>query len=215
MSTAFESMDRMYRFQRYFYDFTRKYYLLGRDRLIREMDVRPGERVLEIGCGTGRNLIILARKHPGAYFYGLDASEAMLQTAGKNAASLVNIQFKTALANDFVFDKTFELADRFDKIFFSYSISMIPSWRGSIENALGNLKPGGELYIVDFYDQKELPALFRKVLKGWLAKFHVQYWEDLIPFLRSLEAAGFGKLAVTPLFRRYSFIAKFIADDPR
>ena len=74
-------MDRMYRFQRYFYDFTRKYYLLGRDRLLAEMDVQPGERILEAGCGTGRNLIILAKCHPKTYFYGLDASAAMLETA--------------------------------------------------------------------------------------------------------------------------------------
>ena len=33
MTTAFEKMDKMYRHQRYFYDLTRKYYLLGRDRL--------------------------------------------------------------------------------------------------------------------------------------------------------------------------------------
>jgi S-adenosylmethionine-diacylgycerolhomoserine-N-methlytransferase len=46
MSDAFENMDRMYRMQRYFYDLTRKYYLLGRDRLLTELDVQPGERVL-------------------------------------------------------------------------------------------------------------------------------------------------------------------------
>ena len=55
-------MDRMYRHQRYFYDLTRKYYLLGRDRLIREMKISGGENILEIGCGTARNLIILGEK---------------------------------------------------------------------------------------------------------------------------------------------------------
>ncbi len=60
---AFEKMDGMYRRQRYFYDLTRKYYLLGRDRLIAEMHVRAGENILEVGCGTGRNLLILAKKH--------------------------------------------------------------------------------------------------------------------------------------------------------
>jgi S-adenosylmethionine-diacylgycerolhomoserine-N-methlytransferase len=210
MSTAFENMERMYRIQRYFYDFTRKYYLLGRDQLIREMDVKPSERVLEIGCGTGRNLIILGKKHPEAHFYGLDASSAMLDTALKNseAEHVTNIDLETALADDFEFDKTFDLSEKFDKIFFSYSISMIPPWRESIENALKNLKPGGELYIVDFYDQKNLPVIFQKMLKAWLAKFHVKFWDELMPFLHSLEAEGQGKLTITPLFRRYSFIAK-------
>lgn len=212
MSTAFENMDRMYRIQRYFYDFTRKYYLLGRDQLLRQMDVKPGERLLEIGCGTGRNLIILGKKHPEAHFYGLDASSAMLDTALKNseAEHVTNIDLETALADDFEFDKTFDLTEKFDKIFFSYSISMIPPWRESIENALKNLKPGGELYIVDFYDQKDLPAVFQKMLKAWLAKFHVKFWDELMPFLHSLEADGRGKLTITPMFRRYSFIAKLI-----
>ena len=57
-----EEMDRMYRLQRYFYDFTRKYYLLGRDRLLREMDLAPGARVLEIGCGTGSDAILMVRQ---------------------------------------------------------------------------------------------------------------------------------------------------------
>ena len=57
-------MDRVYRYQRYIYDFTRKYYLFGRDRLIRELALKPGERVVEIGCGTARNLIRMARPTP-------------------------------------------------------------------------------------------------------------------------------------------------------
>ena len=49
-----ERMDRMYRYQRHIYDLTRKYYLLGRDRLIDELQPPVGGHVLEVGCGTGR-----------------------------------------------------------------------------------------------------------------------------------------------------------------
>src|SRR5688500_2859253 len=152
MSSPFENMDRMYRLQRYFYDITRKYYLLGRDELLKEMNVQPGENVLEAGCGTGRNLIILARRHPNAHFYGLDASAAMLETARSkiDTAGMKNIDIKAAIADDFSHDKTFDLPEKLDKIFFSYSISMIPPWRESIDNTLSNLKPGGRLFIVDF-----------------------------------------------------------------
>ena len=209
MPDAFESMDRMYRMQRYFYDVTRKYYLLGRDKLLDEIIVQPGESVLEVGCGTARNLIILGRKHPRAKLFGLDASAAMLETAqGKvDAAGVKNISLKTALADDFAFDKTFELAEPFDKIFFSYSISMIPPWRESIDNALANLKQGGELFIVDFYDQADLPRSFQKFLKWWLSKFHVRFWPELMTYLRSMDGSGAVSLRVEPLFRRYSFLA--------
>ena len=56
-----ELMDGVYRYQRHVYDLTRKYYLLGRDRLIDGLAVPPGGTVLELGCGTGRNLVKAAR----------------------------------------------------------------------------------------------------------------------------------------------------------
>lgn len=212
MSEAFENMDRMYRHQRYFYDLTRKYYLLGRDRLLCDLDVKTGENVLEIGCGTARNLIILAKKNPTANFYGLDASSEMLKTAQEkvNAAGFAeNITLKTALADDFGYKETFGLLQPFDTIYFSYSITMIPTWKESILNALGNLKSDRAFYIVDFYDQADLPGWFRKLLQGWLRQFHVKYPKELLPFLIELKSQDAGKLTVTPLYKRYSFITRF------
>ena len=64
MSDAAALMDRMYRRQRHIYDLSRKYYLLGRDEAIARLDPAPGDGVLEIGCGTGRNLIKAAQAYP-------------------------------------------------------------------------------------------------------------------------------------------------------
>ena len=73
---AFEKMDKMYRHQRYFYDFTRKYYLLGRDKLIAKLDVQWGENILEVGCGTGANLEMLANFGTAE---GVDVSDDALE----------------------------------------------------------------------------------------------------------------------------------------
>lgn len=210
MSETFEKLDRKYQLQRHFYDFTRKYYLLGRDQLLREMKVKPGETVLEVGCGTGRNLVILAKGHPDSFFFGLDASMEMLEMADAklDTARLRNVTLANVLAEDFYYVNTFELTDRFDKMFFSYSISMIPSWREAIDNALNNLRPGGELFIVDFYDQKDISRTFRKMLQNWLKAFHVQFWNDLLPYLGTLETKGLVRLNITPIYKRYAFIAK-------
>ena len=70
-------MDQVYRRQRHIYDATRKYFLLGRDRLLDALDPPAGGRVLEVGCGTGRNLIRAARLHPQAIFHGFDISAEM------------------------------------------------------------------------------------------------------------------------------------------
>lgn len=77
-------MDAIYRTQRHFYDLTRKYYLLGRDQLIADMKPPENAHILEIGCGTGRNIIAAAKHYPDTQFYGLDISEAMLEMARKN-----------------------------------------------------------------------------------------------------------------------------------
>ncbi|MBC7796580.1 MAG: class I SAM-dependent methyltransferase [Pyrinomonadaceae bacterium] len=205
-------MDKMYRYQRHFYDLTRKYYLFGRDKMIAEMNVQQGERVLEVGCGTCRNLILLAKKYKDAHFYGLDASAEMLITAQAkiDAAGLTKqITLRQELAEDLDAQKTFNLSEPFDAIFFSYSITMIPTWRESIAAALDNIKDGHSIYIVDFWDQKDLPAWFRAVLKNWLKQFHVNHWADLMPHLESLQNQGLGELSVTSIFKRYSFLATF------
>jgi len=212
IQNPFEKMDKMYRHQRYFYDLTRKYYLLGRDKLIAEMKISEGENVLEIGCGTARNLIILAEKYPQTNFFGLDASSEMLKTAQSkiDARNLKNITLKTALADDFTFNETFGLNEKFDAVFFSYAVSIIPPWKESIINALENLKADKTLYIVDFYDQAELPKWFCRLLTVWLKQFHVKYPEELLPFLEDLEKKNTVKLNVEPLYKRYSVLIELL-----
>jgi S-adenosylmethionine-diacylgycerolhomoserine-N-methlytransferase len=175
------------------------------------MDIKAGGNVLEVGCGTGRNLIVLAKKHPAARFYGLDASSAMLETAQSKieAENIKNITLKTALADDFHFQKTFDLEKPFDAIFFSYALSIITPWKESIENALPNLKSCGSFYIVDFYDQQDLPKWFQRMLQGWLKQFHVAYPKELLPFLQKMEERKAGKLNIVSIANRYAFIAEF------
>src|SRR5689334_4058274 len=74
-------MDRMSRYQRHVYDLSRKSYLLGRVRLVRGLALASRARICEIGCGTGRNLVALARRYPDAEIFGIDASNEMLKTA--------------------------------------------------------------------------------------------------------------------------------------
>lgn len=164
-------MDRIYRHQRHIYDLTRKYYLLGRDELISELDPPQGGTVLEIGCGTGRNLLSVRRRYPEARLYGLDISDAMLLTAEAHSRGH-KIAYAKADAADFDPQALFGVAS-FDRIFISYALSMIPSWQAVLTSGAGMLAPQGELHIVDFGQQERLPHAFRSALRAWLAKFHV------------------------------------------
>ena len=205
-------MNRMYRLQRYIYDFTRKYYLLGRDRLLREMELAPGQRVLEIGCGTARNLIRLARQRPEVECYGLDASTEMLATAADKIEArglAARITLRHCLAEELDHREIFQLAEPFDAAFFSYSLSMIPTWQQAIDAALANLKPHAAFYVVDFWDQGAWPGWFRALLRGWLDLFHVRFRPELLEHLRQLEREGVGRLTVESIAGRYAYLATF------
>jgi S-adenosylmethionine-diacylgycerolhomoserine-N-methlytransferase len=164
-------MDEVYRGQRHIYDFTRKYYLFGRDTLIAGLDARPGMRVLEVACGTGRNLGKVAKAWPGVRLFGLDISSEML----KSARAALGEEARLGEGDACAFDPASLLGEpAFERIVLSYSLSMIPDWQGALDHAAGQLATGGSLHVVDFGDLEGLPGPFRILLRKWLAKFHVE-----------------------------------------
>jgi S-adenosylmethionine-diacylgycerolhomoserine-N-methlytransferase len=203
---AMDLMNRTYRHQRHAYDFTRKYFLLGRDRVIAELDARDGARVLEIGCGTGRNLIVAAQKYPGARCFGIDVSTEMLYSAVRaiSCADLAaRIRVAHADATRFDPESLFGTA-QFERIFISYSLSMIPRWECVIDAAMSLLAYDGELRIVDFGSQERLPAAFRWLLWRWLKAFHVAPRDDLEAILRARAAATGATMTFARPYRGYA-----------
>lgn len=198
------AMNAIYRHQRHIYDATRKYYLLGRDRLIAGLDPAPGAAVLEVACGTGRNLVHAANRYRDARLFGFDISEEMLTQARGNI-DRAGLSGRIALAQGdaTAFDPQAMFGtDRFDRIFISYSLSMIPDWRLALAKAMQRLAPCGSLHVVDFGQQERLPRWFRAALRAWLAKFHVEPRADLEGALRD---AG-GDLRFESLYRDYARI---------
>jgi S-adenosylmethionine-diacylgycerolhomoserine-N-methlytransferase len=205
-ASAADLMNRTYRRQRHIYDLTRKYYLLGRDRMIAELLPNDGERVLEVGCGTGRNLIAAARRYPGAQFFGVDVSTEMLASANRaiaraGMASRIRVAHGDATRLD---PAAWFAVARFERIFISYSLSMIPDWRAVLDAAISCLTPDGELHIVDFGGQEGLPLAFRRSLRRWLARFHVTPCDELEGALRSRIEAIDADLAFARPYRGYA-----------
>ena len=205
-ATATTEMNRIYRRQRHIYNFTRRYFLLGRDQLIERLAPRPTDSVLEIGCGTGRNLILAARRYPGTHFCGIDVSTVMLTSAiDAIARAGLSSQVRVAHADA---TRAFQVAlfgkTQFERVFISYSVSMMPGWTSVLDRAMSLLAPRGELHIVDFGGQEGLPRWFRVGLRRWLAHFQVTPCDRLEADLQMRARFARASLVIERPYRGYA-----------
>jgi S-adenosylmethionine-diacylgycerolhomoserine-N-methlytransferase len=152
-------------------------------------------------------LIAAARCYPSARFYGIDVSPAMLTTARGNIAK-AGLSGRIVLAEGdgagFEPDGLFGVP-HFDRVFFSYSLSMIPDWRSALRRGLDATSQGGCMQIVDFGQQEGLPAAFRSLLFAWLRLFHVTPRVSVVSALGDLAEARDATFKVVPLRRGYAF----------
>lgn len=209
-ASAAQTMDRLYRRQRFIYDLTRRPYLLGRTDLLRQLDPPADGTVIEIGCGTAWNLIHAARRYPSATFYGLDVSSEMLKTAQSavaRAGLAGRIQLRQADATAFDAERLFGLA-RFDRVVISYALSMISEWPAVIDKAARLLALRGELHIVDFGQCGGLPDFARRALFAWLGCFSVEPRARLDRALRSVAGAHGLDLSLRDPYRGYAVRAR-------
>jgi len=78
------TMTAYYRIHSHFYDATRWAFLYGRRRLVEKLEIVPGERVIEIGCGTGANFAAIQSKLGNTgELIGIDCSAPMLRKAAE------------------------------------------------------------------------------------------------------------------------------------
>jgi S-adenosylmethionine-diacylgycerolhomoserine-N-methlytransferase len=202
-------MDRVYRHQRHFYDATRKYYLLGRDPMIAGLNPPERGSILEIGCGTGRNLVLAGEAYPKTSLYGVDISNEMLATARKKIATAgLEKRAQLAYADAANFDPQALFGRRqFDRIFISYAVSMIPQWQDVMREAVSHLSPGGALHVVDFGDLKDLPGFTRSALYKWLEWYHVTARNDLFDIAETVAAEAKAKTEARRLYRGFAWIS--------
>ena len=168
-------MDKHYRYQRFVYDVTRRFFLLGRRQLIADLRPDPGESVLELGCGTGWNLVQVARRYPQAEIFGIDISNSMLSTARSSisrAGLAQHIHLAPADATTFTGVETFDKS-YFDRIFISFALSMIGNWEEIVAKSVQQLAPGGSLHIVDFGPCDRFPAAARRGFFAFLQHYEV------------------------------------------
>jgi ubiquinone/menaquinone biosynthesis C-methylase UbiE len=137
-----------------------------KQRCLRQLAVAPGERVLEIGVGTGECSLALARSvGVGGSVYGVDISGGMLAVATRKLARAelaqrVHLEQADACRLPFV-------PDSFDAVFSSFTLELfdIPEIAEVLKECRRVLKPGGRLCIASM-DKHERPGLMGR-LYGW------------------------------------------------
>lgn len=158
-----------YRFLTPFYDFIQKYIVRDvryKSLLIQQADIRPGQSVLDLGCGTGTLAIMVKQSHPSAEVTGLDADPDMLKVARYKS-----VQLNTPVKFDVGFTNSLPYPDEsFDRVLSSIMIHHLktPDKKKTAQEVFRVLKPGGRLHIVDFGKPY---TLYGKVLGPFLHKF--------------------------------------------
>lgn len=114
--------------------------------LLELADPKSGERVLEIGCGTGNLTVLAKRRHPDVEIVGIDPDPRALARATRKAAGLTGIRFDRGHSQALPYPD-----GSFDRVLSSL---MLHHLDGDVrprtaEEALRVLRPGGALYLLD------------------------------------------------------------------
>jgi S-adenosylmethionine-diacylgycerolhomoserine-N-methlytransferase len=170
-------IESYYRLHARIYDATRWSFLFGRNTILDHVATaqpRPA-RILEIGCGTGRNLAALARRFPDAQLAGVDLSGSMLAIARRKTAgfgprvTLLQRAYGPAL----------DTPGGYDLVLCSYALTMFnPGFEQAIAAACRDLSPSGCFALVDFHSTP-----FRWFSR-WMGVNHVRMDGQLRPLLR-------------------------------
>jgi ubiquinone/menaquinone biosynthesis C-methylase UbiE len=119
-----------------------------KDRLLEQAAIAPGQRVLDLGCGTGTLAIWAAERSPGAELVGLDGDEEVLDRARRKAAEAgVAVRFDRGLSYDLPYGD-----DSFDRVVSSLFFHHLKpdAKRRTVREVARVLRPGGELHVADF-----------------------------------------------------------------
>jgi len=117
-------------------------------RVVDKMDIQPGQSIMDLGSGTGRNNSFIAQKiGPKGSILGLDVSKEMLSLSRKRCRSYPNVEFREQRI-----DVPLTYHEEFDKVFISFVLHGFEDAQkvGIISNAYRALKPGGVFCILDY-----------------------------------------------------------------
>jgi ubiquinone/menaquinone biosynthesis C-methylase UbiE/predicted Fe-Mo cluster-binding NifX family protein len=183
-------------------------------QVIKAMDIQPGDKILDLGCGTGRNSCIMAKYlSDDGKIIGMDVSPIMEKQFNKRCAKYHHIKF----INQRI-DLPFDISEQFDKIFIGFVIHGFPHEvrQTVLKNIFAHLKPGSEFFMLDFaeFDMSDMPSLYRFIFKSIECKYAFDFIErDWKHILKSYQFAEFEEFFFFKNYVRLLKAKKFYSDN--
>ena len=154
--------------------------------VVEKMGINPGQSILDLGSGTGRNDCFMAEKvGSDGKIVGLDMSDEMLNRAWERCRKYSNVTFEK---------QRIELSppykEEFDKVFISFVLHGFENdqKRRIILNALQALRPGGAFYILDYseFNLEKMWFPLRRAFTRWECQLAAEFLKlDIKGMLRS------------------------------
>lgn len=168
--------------------------------VIKLMEIKPSDRILDLGAGTGSNACLMVEYLKNGEIVGLDISREMIHQFKRKCSAYSNVK----ILNKRI-DKPLTFQQEFDKAFISFTLHGFPQHarRVIIRNAFNALKNEGEFFILDYGElHGELPPYlkvpFEKIECPYALDFMRRNWKKI------LKAEGFDD------FKEYMFFGKIL-----
>ncbi len=162
-------------------------------------ELKPGERVLDLGSGGGIDVLLSARRvGPAGFAYGLDMTDAMLELAERNRAEagLENVRFLKGIIEDIPLP-----SESVDVVISNCVINLSADKGKVLREAFRVLAPGGRFAVSDIVFQGRLPQALRLDMESWAGCIAGALEEET--YRNLLHAAGFSDIEVE-VTRRYA-----------
>jgi SAM-dependent methyltransferase len=153
-------------------------------QVIAAIEIRPGEQILDLGCGNGWATRMLASKAPGASAIGLDVSPKMIERAEALHRLTIRARYEVGAFEALPFQDR-----KFDRVFSMEAIYYAVDLDGALRECRRVLKPGGELdLVVDFYAESPHTAEWRDKTGVPMHFLSTKEW------CAAIERAGFSEV---------------------
>ncbi len=216
MALVKEDVVDLYRKRARHYNFTANlYYLLGfrewkyRKRAVKELNLKYGDTVVEVCCGTGLNFSLLQKEvGPEGKIIGVDLTDAMLDQARKRVSEngWSNVELVQSDAAKFRFPP------KVDGIISTFALPMVPEFDMVIRDGCMSLSPGRRWVILDFKMPSGLLSLLAPIGIFLTRPFGVTRdlalrhpWESMNKYLKNVS--------LTEFYLRFVYIAAGERDE--